>query len=337
MALSPAFTQLASDRRAELNARVAMAQSRSPSFDAAAFTAFLEAQADPLLNSVLAQNNAAGSTVMGAIFDAAITLTEHSWTGQSPRAQIVRQLWSDVLPQFAPVIAAQPRSTIAALSNAAVKVSQETGLRADQWVALLRDFGGKIETLEDLRHLIVICSWRAGMAHLRDVALAAAAHLPPPLACGATGAGSEKDWADTAQKFKQHTWWSPGTSHVYTQHRIGAFTGFDGDFAAPPKVTVIEDSFAVSDGAKSFSLHADCYGASLRPAEPDDASHQRHRGDCTKQRLKSGGVQADDRLVLVGLPLAGLCVMETSDSIAVSSPLSHVIEVFPKSLPKGAA
>ncbi len=340
MALCPAFTELLSDRRAELNARVAMARARTPSFDVAAFTAFLETHADPLLTAILTHDKTAGEASIDAIFDAAITLTEHRWNGQGHRTQLMNRLWCDVLPQFAPTIAANAQTTIATLSNAAVKVSQEDGVRLDQWFALLASLGRKVNTVEDARHLVVISSWQAGMAHLRDVALFAAEQLPPALACAAMGAKSEKNWTALAQQYAEHTWWAPDKSNSHTVHQIGAFIGLNGSFAAPPTISVVNDMFVVSDGAQTFSLHADAYGATLRPTEVSDREHLPQKGNCTEKRLKSDKshwVRTDDANVPIDLPGEGLCVIETSESIAVSSPLSHMIYVFPRSLPKAWA
>ena len=333
MGLSPAFSQLLSDRREQFNARVAAARVRNPSFDLAAFTAFLEGQGDPLLAKALAEKEGNGAALIDAIFDAAIVLTEQRWVGTGARAQTVNRLWSDVMPQFARAVGGQPKATIAALINATIKVSQEPGLDIEQWLSWLGSYATKTRTVDEARHLIVICTWRSGSAHMRDAALAAASKLSPEVACAVIGAGCETDWQTISGHFATHHWWAPGAKGVSDGHRVGAFIGFGGALPEPPTLHVANDMFIARSGGQEFVVFADAYGATLRPVHGADDVDELKQSQSDGGRLKGQSVRADDRLVPLLIPAAGVSIVETTDSIAVSSSYSHSIQVLPKVLP----
>lgn len=334
MGLSPVFTRVLSEQREGFNRRVGAARVRNPGFDTAAFTAFLEAQADPLLQVVLAQNQGDEVALVDALFDAAITLTEHRWVGQGARAQLINRLWSDVLPAYAPVIASTPKVTIAAFSNATIKVSQAQGVRIDQWLGLMASLGDKVRTLDEARSLVVICAWRSGVSYLRDVALAGTANLPPDLACAAVGAKGDNNWGQLAEKFATHLWWAPDARIAPMGYMVGGFTGFGGHFSAPPKVVILNDRFVAQSGGRNFVVCADAYGATLRPIDRvNTLKAMSEQGQEAGQRLTKKGIRADDRVVALALPSKGVHLVETSDSIAACSPYSHNIQVFPKVLP----
>ena len=333
MGLSPVFAQVLSDRREQFNARVAAARTRNPSFDIAAFTTFIEELGDPLLTKVLAKNESGSTQLVDAIFDTAIVLTEHRWVGTGARAQIVNRLWSEVLPQFANVIAGQPKATIAALTNATIKMSQEPDIDIEQWLTLVGSLGPKAFTLSEARNLIVVCTWRSGVAHMREVALAAASNLSPEVACAAIGADTDTDWQTIAGNFAAHQWWAPDRTAITQGHRIGTFAGFGGYFSEPPQLYVANDMFVAQSGGREFALFADAYGATLRPIDGPGGSKSVEKKQSVESRFKDQSIRADDRLVPLLMPAVGLCIAETSDSIAVSSRYSHSIQVLPKIMP----
>lgn len=333
MGISPAFAQLLSDRREDLNQRVAMARTRSLSFDNAAFSAFLETHAGPLVDRVLAENQSAGAASVDAVFDAAVTLVEHRWAGHSARTQTINQLWSDVLPRFASAIATNPKGALGTLSNAAIKLSQEPGARMAQWLEVLASLGRHARTQEDLRHLAVICAWRAGVAHIREAALTAAENLPAVVACAAVGANDESDWGHVAKNFAAQRWWAPSALPQSDGHDIGAFVGFGGQFPEPPMLFTVDDSFVVQSGDRKFYLFADAFGATLRPIDTQNLPDTLRPDRAAGRRLRIDRIQADDRIVPLRVPKQGICIAETSDSIAVSSPYSHSVHVLPRAIP----
>lgn len=333
MALSPIFSRHLSDRRKNFNARIAYARTRNPSFDIASFSSFLEMQADPLLNAALKDNGDAGVTMADAFFDMAVTLTELRWAGNGARSPLVNRLWSETAPAFAGVIAQNARETLGALSNAAIKLSDEPAVRMEQWLALLSEHGGEARTVKDVQNLISICAWRSGAAHARDAALKAAGALPSAVASAAVGAGNDSNWSELAGKFKSHRWWAPDASSPSEGQRVGEFTGFGGYFPQPPVIFVAGDMFFVQSADRHFAIFADAFGASLRPVSAGKGSVSFQPHQYSQRRLEGEQIRADDRLVPLAFPATDITIAETSDSIAVTSPVSHSIHIFPKAMP----
>ena len=79
MPVSAPLADLLADRRAGLNARVAMARSRQPNLDTAALSAFLRDPVDPLLGHVLRERPdggaAGGSKKEGQWFCSGLAIT----------------------------------------------------------------------------------------------------------------------------------------------------------------------------------------------------------------------------------------------------------------------
>ncbi|HEX8055270.1 MAG TPA: hypothetical protein VF481_01305 [Novosphingobium sp.] len=328
MAASPALAQLLADRRKTFNGRVATVRTRSPGFDTAALSAFLVGALDPLLAAVLAERPDSGAAFVDAAFDMAVALAEQGWAGEQPRAQVVRDLWREVAPGIARLIAANPRETLGPLTNAAIKLAGEPGVKLTDWMDRLRRLGGRAGSPAELRELAIMAAWRAGAAHLRGAALVT--RIDPALACMAVGAEAGVDWAGLVAGFGAHRWWTPDCSAPQDGHRIGAFIGFGGRFAEPPRLGVLGDSFILSSAGEHYLLEADAYGATLRPVDPEQGEAAQ---PAPAAALESGHLRAADRLVPCEWPQDGLHSAATADSIAVVSRLSYAVRVMPRSLP----
>ena len=328
MAASPALAQLLADRRKTFNGRVAAARTRSPGFDTAAFSAFLTGALEPLLDAVLAARPEGGAAFVDAAFDMAVALTEQGWAGEQPRAKVVSDLWRHVAPGMAPLIAANALDTLGPLTNAAIKLAGEPGVRLADWMDTLRRLGGQAGSGSELRALAILAAWRSGAAHLRGTALAA--EIDPALACATFGADAGADWAKLVAGFGADRWWTPDRSAPRNGHRIGAFIGFGGRFAEPPRLGVLGDGFILSSAGEHYLLEADAYGATLRPVDPEQGQAAQ---PAPRAALEGGHLRADDRLVPCEWPQEGLRFAATTDSIAVVSQLSHAVRVLPRSLP----
>ena len=329
MTVSPVLARLLADGRATFNSRVASVRLRYPGLDTEALDAFLCNLLDPLLNRVVEAEPDCGAAFLDACFDMALALTEHGWTGGRPRARVVERLWQDVAPAIVPAIARDPRVTLGALTNAAIKLASEPAACLDRWMAIMARLGGRAGSPDELRALAVLAAWRSGVAHLREAALEAA--IDPAIACEAVGAEGRHDWPVLVEYYRHDRWWTPDRTTRSQGHRLGDFTGFGGRFAEPPRLAQQGAMIVVASGRQYFELAADAYGATLRQL-PEDvgrsvplASHQ--------PALKGRAIQAEDRLVPCQLPQDGLIQATTADTIAVASRLSYSVQVFPRALP----
>lgn len=328
MKVSPALAQLLADRRKTLNGRVAAARARSPNFDQAALSAFLVEIFDPLLEEVLAVRPDGGPAFVETGFDMVVALVEHGWAGEQKRALPVRQLWRDVAPGMASMVAANPRATLGALTNAAIKLAQADHVRLPDWMRTLQAVGARAGSAAELRAIATLAAWRAGAAHLRQAALAVS--IDPALACEAVGATGKADWTRLVSSFAGNRWWTPDASAPADGHRLGAFTGFGGRFPEPPRLGVLGNGFILSSAGEHFLLEADAYGATLRPVPREDGEAATPARPAS---LSGGGqLRIGNRTLASDWPADGLFEAETADSVAIVSRFSHAVRVLPKAL-----
>jgi len=326
--LSAGFATLLKERRSSYNAQVAAARSRMPAFDTAAFSGFVRDTVDPLFEALVAVAPDNPARAADALFAMAVDLAEHGWIGPAARSPVVERLWRDAAPAIAATIAADPRETLGALTNAAIKLGQEPGVRPDDWLAGIEALGAELGGPGQLRALAILLAWRAGAAHARAAALAAADSLPPELACRAVGAAGD-DWAAIGSRLRAEPWWAPDGAPAQA-HRVGGFRGFGGPFVEPPKIAAQGEDFLLASGDGRYRLIADAFGATVRRSASDDAVGAPDPQGM--RRLSGTMLHADDRSIELGGPAEGLAVAEAAFSLAVTSPFSYFVRIFPKVL-----
>ncbi|MEA1072929.1 hypothetical protein [Sphingomonas sp. LY160] len=329
MPVSSPLADLLADRRAGLNARVAMARSRQPNLDTAALSAFLRDPVDPLLGHVLRERPDGGAAFIDTVFDMALSLVEHGRAGNTPRSAIVLKLWREVAPALAPFVAINPRDSLGALTNAAINLAAVPGVRLDEWLDILARLGGEVRSVPDLRALVILAGWRAGAAHLRDAALGVA--IKPALALQAVSAPPDASWDEIVATFRSSRWWRPDGSTPSEGHRVGSFTGLGGRFPVPPALFAFGNAFFARSGDQHFLLDADTYGATLRPVFAEALTDAQPA--CPAPVTPNRGVEVDGHPLECDLPANGLAMALTDDSIALASPWSYQLRVYPRRRP----
>lgn len=319
MTISAAFTRVLAAGRRQFNARVEEAKRRCPAFDTGNFASFLESSVDVVIVAVDAAAPARTMAVALAAYDIALSLCMQGLVGVAARNAVVNETWSRLLPMLAARIAEQPQDVLGALSNAAVHLAGVDGARCDEWLAMMADAGPQAESVGQLLDLGKVLAWRAGMAHWRAGALAVVDGLPPALQRAALGASSQDEWAAVRSAQAADPWAS-------TQARrsegwlLGAFTGFGGRFAQPPKLRVGPDGFVVCSGTRHFLAIADAFGAVLLPATADEFA-------------AAAAPRAPDTLgaqdLAFGLPAESLVIAASAHSLAIASPYTHTIRLLP--------
>jgi hypothetical protein len=328
MPLSPSMAEVLASQRDDFNVRIAIIRSRAPAFDTSHFAAFLERQADPLICAVSERFPGATRLCVSAFFDMGAELVLHALAGPGARITIVNRIWTSVAPLFIPLIARDPINTLGALSNAAAQLSRTDGVDLDTWTALLMACAPKAESARDLKYGAMLAAWRAGASHLRSGSLEIAQTLPPHLACAAIGEDGD-DWSALQQRFKQSRWWRPD-ENVVPGHTVGAFSGFGGPFETPPQVKACTDGFLVFSHQRFFFLIADAYGATLHAASQEEFNSAPEISVGAPARLSGTKLITNTYTCEIGLPSEGLVLSANTESIAVTSPFSHSIRVFPQ-------
>ena len=320
--ISPAFASILASGRAQFNARAAEARRRFPSLDMAAFGAFLHDGVDPLVVAVAAAapERVGGATL--AAYDMALELVGHGLAGPAAKNPFVNTVWRELAPSFAPLLATAPVEVLGMLSNAAIHIASVAGARPAQWQGELAALAAQIVTLAQLRAVGQVLAWRAGVAHFRQGALAAADTLPPALALAAFGEPGAQ-WPQVRAQLLDYPWRGNAEGREF-----GTFTGLGGDFGTPPQVRATDDGFVVRSGERHYLLVADAYGAVLHGATAQEYE-QANTGMPSSVRLDGATVHLGARSIALDLPAGDIALAANAHTLAITSPWTHAIRLLP--------
>lgn len=308
MTLSVVLVRELAAARPRFNALVATARRARSGFDTAALADAVATRLDPLAMAVEAVVPDRTALVVDAGFALSVTLVDHALSGE--RRLLVDRVWREVAVPLAAVVAERPEPALAMLTNAALKLAATPGARVDEWMVRMAGLAPLIDA-ETLAGAGQVVAWRAGMAHYRDGALAAADALPEALALAAIGV--EGSWTQVRAALAADRWWTPQGRAVGT--RFGGFTGFGGPFAAPPEVRGGAEGVFVRSTTRVGLLVADAWGATLHPADVAEF-------DAARAASRAPAVPP-------GLPADDLRAAITADTIVFASPHSHFVEIKP--------
>jgi hypothetical protein len=320
--ISPAFASILASGRAQFNARAVEARRRFPSLDMAAFGAFLHDGVDPLVAAVAAAapERVGGATL--AAYDMALELVGHGLAGPAAKTPFVNTVWRELAPQFAPLLATAPVDVLGMLSNAAIHIASVAGARPAQWQRELAALAAQIATLAQLRAVGQVLAWRAGVAHFRQGALAAADTLPPALALAAFGEPGAQ-WPQVRAQLLDYPWRGNADGREF-----GSFSGLGGDFGTPPQVRATNDGFIVRSGERHYLLVADAYGAVLHSATAQEFE-QANAGMPPSVRLDGATVHVGARSIALDLPAGDIALAANAHTLAITSPWTHAIRLLP--------
>ncbi len=330
MTVSKPFADILSARRQTFNNIVQTARTRTSSFDTEAFSNFLNTDVDAIIQAVCDVDPERSGSITEDVFEMAVNLVAQRRVGAGARDDLINRIWRDVAPRIPKLISIDALESLGALTNSATYVSAQDGLRADDWVKSLQDLAPKLDSIQHLRELVTVSTWRSGGAHVRPVALLAAAALPPEIAAAVIGVSKKRDIDDALKRFMADIWWTPDGLKPSTGHTVGGFAGLGGPFNVPPNVRAIDDGFLVRSADAYFHLSVDAFGAIVQSAQEDDwvdANVGLSRG-AEKDLDRITGV--DNVTLGMTMPEEGLKFCSNRASIAMFSPHSHFILVFPR-------
>lgn len=320
--ISPAFASVLASGRAQFNARAAEARRRFPALDMAAFGAFLHDGVDPL---VLAVSSAAPERVGGvtlAAYDMALELVGHGLAGPAAKNPFLNTVWRELAPLFAPLLATAPVDVLGMLSNAAIHIASVAGARPAQWQAGMAAVAPQVGSVAQLRAVGQVLAWRAGVAHFRQGALAAADTLPPALALAAFDEPGAQ-WPQVHAQLLDYPWRGNAEGREF-----GSFSGLGGDFGTPPQVRATNDGFIVRSAERHYLLVADAYGAVLHSATAQEYE-QATTGMPSSVRLDGATVHVGARSIALDLPAGDIAIAANAHTLAITSPWTHAIRLLP--------
>jgi hypothetical protein len=329
--ISAALASILRSGRTEFNSRLAAARRARPDLQPEAFGAFLETAVNELVCEVEKVRADRLSEVVSTAYDAGLELVGQKLAGPGGRLPIVEEAWRRILPRIATLVAISPRRLIPAISNAAHQIASTPGARPILWIETMEKLGPQCLDPEALLKLGQVSAWRAGLAHFRHGALAAADTLPESLVLAAMNAPANLKWQDLKPKFLASPWFDPvnaanNSSIVRVAAHVGTFRGFGGLFAEPPLVTSAGGYFFAQSNGDCWLLTADAFGATFHRAplkEFERAAQESH--------LPSGLKITQSRAVLNGerfeFPALGdfTSAAANETTLALTSRLTHSI------------
>jgi len=330
-AVSPTLGAVLRAERHQLNERFATARVRHPDLDAEAFAGFIRGAVDPLVGAVARTRFERVADVTLAAYDIALELIGQKLVGRSARTPHVGGAWRRILPEVAPLIAAAPERMITAVCNASHHLSSTSGARPGAWIELMARLGGQCTDSSMFLTLGQVAAWRAGMAHFRESAIAAADKLPEPLVLAAIEAPKAR-WAEVRDRLRSDPWYDPAapnetsaTARVVA--RVGAFRGFGGFFIEPPTAAMADGQLIVGSGGEWWLLTADAFGATFHRATREEFDRGRAASGLP-EGISVRGATAMVRGCSVSLPdafgeVTSACASRTT--LALTSAHTHAV------------
>lgn len=264
-------------RRTECNARFEAARRRWPRLDGDDFSRFLLDQVSPLAHALDSMPPAGILRVLDRAYDIGLQLVAEKLAGPSAITPAVNSIWMEVFPAIAPLIASDPQRILGALCNAAHQLASAPGVRPDPWRRRLVTLAPRCSNTTELLLVVQLLAWRAGLAHYRGPALAAADDLPDELALEALDAPAGANWEEVRDTHLHDPWFGfddsrrPLDCNVLCR-RIGSFRGFGGAFLTPPRAALSGSHILVRSGDDAWILIADAFGATFHRAAPEEVA-----------------------------------------------------------------
>lgn len=257
--------------RDELNRRFAARQQAGAAIDGAGFLEHLATTVDPIVRALAQVLPERVDLVVSDLYDLSLALFATKWLGPEVKNPAVRDAWQRLLPRVPILVAREPGRLVGSVSNAMIKLAGAPGVRTHAWLDRLTAMAPSCPNVATLLNCGKIVAWQAGMAHYRDGALATVAELDAPLAAASLGLKAESiDKLNVViERLRKDPWLTPSQAidaelqprSMRIVRRAGGFSGFGGPLLRPPKVSIGDGEFVVSDGERSWRLIADAYGA----------------------------------------------------------------------------
>ena len=242
--------------RERYNAAYHAARRGGAAMDPQAFLQHIQAVVVPIVDAVSTPMAERTAGVLDALYSVSIQLFCTSLLGPGAKNPAVNRVWTELLPALTHLLVRDPQRLVAALSNAAHNIAATPEAKLDFWVKDLLRLAPHCTDVSDLLEAGKIAAWRAGMAHYRKGALAAAKVLPPALAEASLQAPVEM-----AERWQSDPWAElGGRVNLSIVGRAGAFRGFGGKFIRPPTVQSTAGQLFANDGEGTWQLIADRFG-----------------------------------------------------------------------------
>jgi hypothetical protein len=255
--VSREFSNLLDAKRESFNERFAQRRRGGAPIDAPAFMVHLAEMVEPLLRKVMETHPERGPAVLDALYDTSLDLFAESLLGPGSKLPVLRDIWTELLPQATPLLGRDPMAITGCLCNAMFQVASQVGTQPAMWLARMKAALPKCASIPEAIDVGLVAAWRAGMPQYRHAALAAAERLKPTIAAEALGFA-----ASNIPALKSDRWFHPDTNEQSLRFvgMPGGFTGFGGPFPRPPQVQTVGGALFALAEDRCWRIVADAFG-----------------------------------------------------------------------------
>jgi hypothetical protein len=266
--VSDAFASILRSGRSDFNQRFAAARRQFPDLQPDAFSEFLETHVAEIVRAVeVIDDGSHVGQVVDIAYDVSLSLIGQKLAGPHRRLSFIDDGWRRIFPKITRLVATDAATLLPAISNALYQLDSSPGARPAEWIDAMERLGPECPDSATLLRLGQLLSWRSGLSHFREPALAIADSLPPTLTKSALNIRTDAEWSTIRGQLESSPWYDPQKSDLPAplelMMRIGAFRGFGGLFPTPPLVRSAGDSLYVRSGDDYWLLKADIFGATL--------------------------------------------------------------------------
>jgi hypothetical protein len=323
-----AFAAVLRDERDVFNEKFAEARRRRPDLDGRALLGFLLGPADGVVGRVAQAAAERARDVAHAAYDAALTLVSEKLAGPGGRYPSIDEMWERLLPSVGALVADQPARVIGSLTNAVFHLASTPGTRPGEWIDRMVGVAPGLASVADLLKAGEIAAWRAGLAHLREGALAAGDALAPQIPVEILGV-PRAEWHAVRERLTADAWWHPSRAGEDARPRVaatvGGFRGFGGLFPAPPTVATVDGHIAVSAAGECWMLVADAFGATFHRVDAGVLA-----GAAPPPKLRTAHESLSLHGKTLALPAIGAVTSAAAvpGTIAVTGSLTHAVTLI---------
>jgi hypothetical protein len=290
------FARALDELRDAINERVRRRLKGGESIDGNGLLAHVRDRIGPIFAEVAREYPERARGTVLPLVDVSLDLFAASLLGPTATHSTLDQLWRQVLTACPRLLAFSPLRVAASLSNVAQRVATQSGVRPEQWLALMRNAAAQSESVNELLSAAAVAAWRSGMAQYRASALDLALTLRPQVAAAALGTNerlTRETLSELVASLRDDVWRpinhdeaagmnldfsasfeASGEVDVQGETRIprpviaGDFLGFGGPFQQPPRLRQWDGRIYVTDGVGYWWVHADVYGVFFQRVAP---------------------------------------------------------------------
>jgi hypothetical protein len=299
--------------------------------NSAALTRVILENLDPLFANIESKPPEQLDIMIEALFSLACELIGKDLLGEKSHLPLINRLFGEMLPQLLHILPEDP-SLAGRLCNAIYKMEQSNA-NAAAWLDKMLQGSKFCQKPAELLALGQVLAWRFGMAHYRISASEIWRQMPKALAAFSFDLSLREYQAlsGNLDEILANPWCPISSACLNSEAAslalvgtVGGFIGFRGFFISPPEVTCAAGQLYAFDSQMCYSLHADCYGVTLRRFGNDIPENAGQKGDNlaidTQGKVHKHGASAQ-------FTQLASCLSQACDghTLAVTMPYSHKI------------